>query len=617
MERDDGTTVLYTAGNHIYDGLNLVSLPTNWFTNISIAKSYVDFSIPIQRDLGEREPILKVNDNDANCMFWVRSEYQKFLCLNKDQVDHSYTLYWINGQLFRQKYDIMSFPSNIQTVPFFHFQEWKRTYSRSSQFTAIKPKFHEVDPADRLHGWIMLPEGLVPILPPHNSKTYAYKNRLNGYTRLKKTATLPKKSYCLRWKRMQVEYTETTSCESYVSWTDSSKVYLIRDVPPKWNVFNSDDDITLSLTLEISKEQAKHRNIAENLLSVAASNMVLWKDQPCVLIVYVADTSNWIRNLLDETFQHQSFDHCLVGAIQSEDLKVSRKALRNMVYDASPTRWTINGIDLERGLILSRETLLFSKRAIADVWDTPGYVFIIPQFCLLESGPQMLSSSLSFNSTSVIDLLRTHQENPTSISTVLETMDCVSCPESVPVDNEEVFAMNTWWASSQSQIIFSLDVESYSEKSIQVQDILLNDYLVKVMRLLTTKNLRTLQDFDSSPILLIDALGPRNGMFTTLLVQEVEEFAGSRCMNALMLAQFITLQYNVRILSGSFAKTSSHFKSLLCPATHDNGIQSPNRCDGCFMFENYNELFHVVAREEAVRPAKTSLLQAERNSLFK
>lgn len=68
------------------------------------------------------------------CMFWAPKTYQLDICaVNVKETD---TVKWIDGVLYKQKYNLVKFPGGVETAPFFHFQEWKRKY-RHGQFNVM------------------------------------------------------------------------------------------------------------------------------------------------------------------------------------------------------------------------------------------------------------------------------------------------------------------------------------------------------------------------------------------------------------------------------------------------------------------------------------------------
>jgi hypothetical protein len=116
----------------------------------------MDRNQPLQYSMGPRESIAKSDkDQKAKCMYWVQQKYQSQLCLS-ETVTAQETVYWINGELYKQRLENIALDSGAVTAPFFHFQEWKR-YSRLSQLTTLHM-------SSEVSIFVLTKEGAIPIL---------------------------------------------------------------------------------------------------------------------------------------------------------------------------------------------------------------------------------------------------------------------------------------------------------------------------------------------------------------------------------------------------------------------------------------------------------------------
>ncbi|KAL3907159.1 MAG: hypothetical protein SGARI_003675, partial [Bacillariaceae sp.] len=145
-------TVIYKAGNDNPKGI--ASIPDNWFE--VRGSFYANPKNQLYKPSGERQRIPVVEKKDAHCMYWAQKKYQKRLCL--DGVKATDTVYWINGQLYKEEFELATFPGGVSSAPFFHFQEWKRYY-RSAQLSG----FHRKGPSST---FLLAKEGILPVLSP-------------------------------------------------------------------------------------------------------------------------------------------------------------------------------------------------------------------------------------------------------------------------------------------------------------------------------------------------------------------------------------------------------------------------------------------------------------------
>ena len=203
--------------------------------------------------------------------------------------------------------------------------------------------------------------------------------------------------------------------------------------------------------------------------------------------------------------------------------------------------------------------------------------------------------------------------------------------------NNDIFSpiINLWWKLTQPLIgdgggggddpnnneetDNNIDESSMSSSSMMKHRAsILDDFQLSLIGLLTEENHYNLFAMDESPILLTDNLGPRQGMYTSELVREVEEFGGKQCYNGLRLAQLATLGYTIDVLVGAFAASTGETRDLafagMPKMIHDDksGLQQQlghSRCDGCFFFdEKHEDILEDIVKDERMRPAKAAIL---------
>ena len=234
--------------------------------------------------------------------------------------------------------------------------------------------------------------------PTHSSNTkFCLNSSPKGYPKGATTCNL-----AVSWPQPSEDtYTSTTSFGESASVTVirspggtdylNSKATTVRGrlkrkhKPSWWNekLIDVNNDVTLTLTLQITSAHMKEKALVQNLLAVAESNIYVWgSHQPSVLLIqvdssndaetfYFKQTTQMIKDTFGSTSSDQSspntshLKNCLVAIIDSsyeESTTISRKALLNMATHAAPTRWIVSGLELERGLILSREASIYASR---------------------------------------------------------------------------------------------------------------------------------------------------------------------------------------------------------------------------------------------------------------
>ena len=591
-------TVIYKAGSQ-KDGKDLERISDTWFEEKYTV--YSDTRKLLQRELGEREPIALIEKPEVKCMYWAQKRYQSKLCL--DNVHSTDTLFWVDGQLYKQKHETAKFPENVVTAPFFHFQEWKR-YFRASQLAS----FHR---SSKARTFVLTKEGAIPVYPLgyRHDKHFVPSHlglELFKWNGVKDRQQLPSHSYCLRsGPRKYPPNPPASQCRFVTSWRDLKSVEIVSGAPG-WKQIDANTEVTMALTLQITAEQSADPSIVKGLLDLITLYLNRWQGQPCVLVIHVAGATPELISVLRVRLGTGSdlsygLEACLVGAIFSpEPHFVSRKALLNMAIDAAPTRWVVSGFELERGIVVSQDTAFFAHRASRIYEDLPGNVFVIPQFGFVENEPDLTISNL-MEAKQAGDLK------------ALPKFEVGMCGGADSADAGEVQGdifepiIDLWW--QQAEAFLSHDREAPDERVTFQRALTLDDMQLNLIGLLTEAKHYNLFSMDVSPILLTDNMGPRDGMLLSELAREVEEFGGKQCYNGLRLAQLATLGYNVNILGGAFAASSAGTRTVAYAGISVNVTAGASRCDGCFLFDvEHEDILEDIANDERRRPAKAALL---------
>lgn len=591
-------TVIYKAKMDHRKGL--LTVPHDWFERKG--SLYANSKELLYKPVGERKLVPTMEKEGANCMFWVQKRYQSSLCL--DGVDSTDTVYWINGNLYKERYELAKLPGDIVTAPFFHFQEWKRYYR-----TAQLGGFRRDGPYT---GFVLVKDGILPVystgkrsrirkdlIPSPLGHSLSLWHDVESEDR----DQFPSRSYCLQ--SVPKERPPTTNCDFFTSWSDSGTVEILSGAPD-WSTVNINSEVTMALTLQLHSDQLHGTSTIEGFFQILALYLNHWQGRPIVIVVHVAGATDSVIATMKAKLGPESdlsdfgMGSVLVGAIFSEKPDtVSRKALMNMAIDASPTRFVLSGYELERGIVPSLDTVYLAHRVAQIQRDSPGAVYIIPQFGLMNGTHDFTVDGLE------------KARSDGSLDSIFE-VDKGECEEeNASHENYEtgIFSMieNSWWHLTQ------LDQNQKDPNGMPVKEhaLALESIQSKVATLLSEKEHYNLYATNESPILLVDNLGPRAGMVTSDMVREVDEFGGKMCYNSMRFAQMATLGYRINILTGAFAISTPELrKSIGHPS-----IVGPNgcsRCDGCFFFTKKNsheDILENISLDERQRPAKISMLQ--------
>ena len=596
------TTVLYKAASKS-DGEVLSRLSDTWFEQKDSV--YSNPIKPLMFEVGDRERVPLIEKKDAKCMFWAQKKYQSLLCA--DDVDPTDTVFWIDGQLYKQKYERQKLISGrIVTAPFFHFQEWKR-YFRSTQLASFQR-------ASPVRTFVLSKEGVLPLYNDKQSKVPISSplgldlrkwHGIKGNDR----SQLPGYNYCLiSGPRKFPPNPPAPQCQLVTSWRDTEIVEILSSAPA-WGKLDIETEVTMALTLQIQAEQASELTILNGLLELVGGYLNRWQGQPSVLVVHVAGATPEAKAALRMKFgpgsdlSHFGLDTCLVaGIFSNQPVFVSRKALMNMAIDASPTRWVISGFELERGVVVSHDTAFFAHRIPRIHESLPGSVYIVPQFGVVNQESDFTLPALW--AAKVADKLQ-------ALSKLEHEGICEGEEDSEAGDDgSDVFDPfhEIWWRVTKGLITGA--ESSFDEDTIEKQALALDDIQLSLIALLTEKKHYNLYAMDVSPILLIDNLGPVEGMLTSKIAREVEEFGGKQCYNGLRLAQLATFGYDVNVLAGAFALSTPITRNHAFAGITGDGALGTSRCDGCFMFfeEKHEDILEDISRDERKRPAKAAVL---------
>lgn len=654
MHRDDDqhktkNVVIYKVKSE-EDGKALLESSPRWFELDSV---YSNPKKPLQWEVGRKELIeLKGPDGDANCMYWAQKKYQSKLCVSSNVTEFD-TVFWVNGRLYKQRYENANLNADVATAPFFHFQEWKRYY-RESQLASFRPD-------SEFTTFVLTKEGAIPVYPNKPMEGAGHPEWISlsiqsplgrsivhwkaGNAELDRQL-LPMRSYCLSSRpRMFPPVPPAPQCIQQISWWDDDRVHIL-SMAPAWQAdLDVKSDVTLVLTLQIPVYQSSDATAMNGVLDIVIANLNRWQGQASVILFHVAidDESQQddVIALMEARFSQgggstakasdgsedgdmrggagvneplvspiYGTESCLIAVIFADlaeeaehstnkkhappiSYHVSRKALLNMATDAVPTRWYVSGIELERGIILSNDAAFFSHRAALSHQVIPGNIFYIPQWALeVEDDYEVLT---------LPNLMEFHEKGGIVKAPIEYEADLCEEDGQTQKDNpDKTFdeAIAIWWEATKTIVEDEssyVNNEDLTAKRARAQ----SDLQLRLVELLTSEQHYALFAMDESPILLTDNQGPRYGMLSHEMAREVEEFGGKRCYNALRIAQLATLGYHFNVLPGAFAastrtsRSAAYWNGLPQGAdgsgVEDESILGGSRCDGCFMFDENHE----------------------------
>ena len=596
-------------------GRLLRELSLAWFEDEQLAPAYAG-DAPLQWEVGPRTRIRSYRDEYGDdgafekCMYWAPKTYQRDVCLM--DVDWFLdTVMLIDGTLYKQRFQQVDFPRGVVTYPFFHFQEWKRYYRRG-QLGAVEGAGSLASSAQEVAGWVVTENGAVPLpdtegrpIPASDRASNLFKGQNPAASPESYAFSLPTRRYCLRSSihKLGGGRPPSVQCDETISWKDESRVAILAAGNGWVGRSNAPDDVTLTLTLQITlndddvQANDHYFELIDGLLDVAETNMEVWSGsggQPSLLLLHVGGATKEAAVTIQERFQTKNLDAhmnlCLVAVIFSKETHyVSRNALLNMAADAAGTRFVVSGLEVERGLVVSQEASLFARRMAAANWNRPANIFILPQFASTDN--------TDATSMSLADIL----DGRPSIGEDLSSHDCTKCKDhgsNLSLGADLIDAINTQWKYASR-----LDVGKGEKGRTGGAKGALE---VLVLQLLTLANTKALRDFDQSPIMMVDKLGPIDGAITSQIVPAVEEMVGSRCYSALRLAQLAALEYTIDVLPGAFAASTKASRAFVC--TEDLKLNSSS-CRSCSIIED--DVLQDLAIEEKVKVGEATVLWRE------
>lgn len=416
--------------------------------------------------------------------------------------------------------------------------------------------------------------------------------------------------------------------------------------------------VTLTLTLQITSTHMQDRKMVRSLLAVADSNIFHWgASQPSVLLIHVdsseeeeAKSLAETVKLIKDTFAPSEYattssmahlKNSLVAIVDSYEPTASRKGLMNMAAFAAPTRWVVSGLELERGLVLSREASVYASREANVYAEMTGHVFVLPHFASTRDdtrddggGGSRRPDGRRIYASVGADLLLSIREKQTMDSD-LAKYDCVKCEEGGDTDdgaevddaaetnrrrltdahsssvgkNADERLEDLWWDLSVADVYgtpggfngasaTSLDAIAKAHDRIEVALVSLLDR--------KGEHVEYLRYFDKSPILMIDRLGPKKEMMTLDLAPEVEDFGGRKCFHLLRLAQLAALGYKVSVLPGAFAASYPNTREALC-----NELIKESSTSECDCELDSEGTIKEILIDEVKRAAKVAVLMQE------
>jgi len=566
---------------------DIVAKSMNWFENDG--SQYSSENTSLQRPKGEMIRINRVEEETEVCMYWAPKKYQHLICVpGIDWYDNN--VFLLEGVLYKQKYESIDIPTGLETAPFFHYQEWKRTY-RESQLVSFKSR-------EGKSGWALVKEGAIPI-PMLTKSDGPFSSMVKTNTNI-----FPHNSFCLvSTSRKYPPGTFSTTCKRRITWENDDGLHIVH--PPKWNTVNVWNDITLSLTMEIKETQEYSTTALQKLFSVATTNILSWSG-PTVLVVHMSSADKESLDVASSIFSDVGENTFIAIVFSDDNISVSRKALINMANSVSPTRWIMNGIQLERGMLLSDDAYLFAKRATHARSESTGHVLLFPSLAMSKS-LSVLNGSEEMSLVSIG--IERFQQIKNHLSRSVAKFDCKSECESDSNNELEKLVYEYWLEVTTNDIL----KKSYlsTEAAFNIEQVFLD--------MISSQELWDNIYYDYSPGFIVDRLGPVPGMYTMEIVPEVEEFAGS-CFNLLNLSQLAALGYEFNMLPGIFAlsdpvsRSSARGCNIEVPEDLENCCKyskqdhtSRSRCDGCSMLQD-EDLLWYLAREESYRSVKTALI---------
>jgi hypothetical protein len=634
LNRETGRQVLYKLSPDTHNSGDFDRLRSSWFEKKD--NVYIEhMKVGLQRLVGERlpieDPFEKISDGESiatkPCMYWALPTYQSKLCLKQDIVSSNDVVYWINGTLYKQKFEnVVLSHSDVITMPLFHFQEWKRSY-RYGQLASM----HMSTPIET---FILAREGAIPMIseaakdkvkngesfvsPLSMSSMKSWMAVLND-----DRSQLPVLTYCIQ---SSIDGSRKNArCDTVGSWQDHLYTKILVPAPGWASHVIAEKDVTLILTLQLSS-WSEHPNPYKLHDVVDHLQMTInrWYGKPCVVIFSIPasleeSTVQYLQGKFDIT-TNPDLSNCLIALVihPHGEVVISSKALMNMAIDAVPTRWYISGLDLERGLSISLDTSFFAHRTAASYSTVIGNVFLIPQFAIANDtktspfGQEVDPIEHRKVEDSTLDELLLSKRNHNVFHPSELSSDCVKIEKLDPLFHR----IDDAWLSETLHTVGLATSDGSLDEVLTKRIGVLEDLQLDILEMAHAATdgvdeYSHLYSYDESPILLTDNLGPHQNIRTNEIVREIEEFTGQRCFNAVRLTQMVILGYTLNVLPVAFASSSPRSRKIFDHTSETTDIA--RTCTAmCFNFEE--EEFWILAKiatTEMKRAAKSAVIWAE------
>jgi len=467
---------------------------------------------------------IELPSSDEKCMYWVLGKYQKHLCLPPKSVGVNEAVYWVNGNLYKQRIMLPKLGST-PTAPFFHFQEWKRSYTFDQLAT------FESDASIVL----LTPRGVIPVFaqpwntPLKRSRRIASPLGIKPSTwnALEDRSQLPQHYYCVKWEKSEKE----TKCQYSVDWQNPNAT-IVFDAAPEWIHLKVEQDVTLVVTLQIVLNGGStDSDVIKAKLATLKDNLENWYGQPSVVVVAVAgvtpETAKLVNRELGGSFTERHVSS-FVAVLADEDggTAFSRNALLNMAIDLVPTRWYLTGVDVENGFVLPGDSSYWATRAALAYSKTNGNVLYAPQFVVKKA----------------VSEFKRLMESSGRKSHLLECS----------VEREVLSPLEDLWLKLSK-------LSKVSEEDV-----------VGIVERLALKSLRVAFGSDSTPILLIDNTSKDPLVHTNELVRSIE---AADCPGMLGFQQLLILGYDLLVLPRVFSSSASELTPVQCLCNEDTTEQ--------------------------------------------
>ena len=526
-------SVLYKAGEGREAGERFLRLPKFWFEKDKYYSTQdMQWESSVRQNLNES----KVS---PGCMYWMKEEYQTDICYKG--ITSSDTVMLIHGQLYKQQFEEQIFPHRIVSRSFFHFQEWKRSL-RTDQLYAFSHRTMEDN--GKIVGWQLFQEGAVALST--TSKRFPKLNIPSKKLKAKTDVYVPSTFFCISSSGKKSH--SSPECDYAVSW---KSINVSTKTSEDWGEV-AEEDITLVLVLELNSHPASLPDNNQHLLKILEANVKVWRTSPVIILVYVSGTkdfASFVSNQLDKivTSRTQYLVGIIHDKIRNDHIEgANLNSLLNMAEAAGRTRWLLSGMEVNRGLVLSAEALLFCRRAIYAHNGATNDVYILGQIDFdSKIMSEKKSSTEMYSSLSISDIRNKTQSNAYKI-----------VPKRRTEHELEKEIYRTWMDASITELFHSQnDVRRLHLDEINTRARSSANIQVRLASVLGYDNRTSHLHFSSHPLLLIDKMGSAG------LIPEISELSGN-CVNALRLAQFAAMDYNIMMLPGAFAASKKEFSHL-------------------------------------------------------